>query len=80
MIPYGKFKEWATLLKSAFTVAKDKTCTVEEEDTRNKMVFQKLYTLVQKQGFTIAINKLKSFTLPIREFDRSRNDHCLYSP
>ena len=50
--------------------------TVQEEDIRNRLVFQKLYGLVKKYGFTIAPDRLKGFTLPVTEFGRSRNDHC----
>ena len=50
---------------------------VYEEETRNRMVFQKLLILVETHGFGISANKLKGFTLPITEFGCSRNDHCL---
>ena len=50
---------------------------VDEEDTRNRLVLQKLFTLVEAHGYGIVANRLKGFTLPITEFGRSRNDHCL---
>lgn len=79
-IPLKKFKEWTTsaeMLKSAFISAKEENYTVEDEITRNRMVFQRLSTLVKKHGFTMGMNSLKSFTLPVTEYARSKNDHCL---
>lgn len=65
-IPSKKFKEWSASFekfKSAFTAAKDEHYTVEEEDTRNRLIFQKLYALLYKHGFDVATSQLKGFTL-----------------
>lgn len=51
--------------------------SVNEETTRNRILQQKLCSLIEEHGFGVTTNKLKGFTLPITEFVRSRNDHCL---
>ena len=70
-VPCKKFKEWVNsieTLKSAFSDVKSEEYKIQEEDTRNRLVFQKLCGLVNKYGFTIAPDRLKGFTLPVTEF------------
>ena len=79
-IPVKRFKEWTASVetfKSALDSAKEENYTIEDEITQNRMVFQKLSVLVKKHGYTMDMNSLKSFTLPVTEYARSRNDHCL---
>ena len=80
-IPMKKFKEWQDSVEkfeSAFNSAKEEVYIVEDEIARNRMVYQKLRVLlVEKHGYTIGLNNLKTFSLPVTEFARSKNDHCL---
>ena len=79
-IPIKRFKEWTASVKtfkSALDSAKEENYKIEDEITRNKMVFQKLSVLVKKHGYTLGMNSLKCFTLAVTEYARSRNDHCV---
>lgn len=50
---------------------------IQEEDTRNKLLLQKLASRIKKYGFIIATSKIKGFSIPVTEFGGSKNDHCL---
>ena len=44
---------------------------------RNRIVYQRLSVLLEKYGYTIGLNNLKTFSLPVTEYGRSKNDHCI---
>ena len=44
---------------------------------QNRMMFEDLAIVVRPHGFSMGINRIEGFTLPVTEFGRSRNDHCV---
>ena len=51
--------------------------SLEEEITKNRFLYERLHTLVNKCGFSICKNKLEGRGLPATQFGQSKNDHCL---
>ena len=58
-------------------ISKCKPLALKEEDVRNRIMFEDLASVIQPYGFSVGLNRLEGFTLPITEFGRSRNDHCI---
>ena len=50
---------------------------MEDEIAQNRIVYQRLSVILEKYGYTIGLNSLKTFSLPVTEYGRSRNDHCI---
>ena len=58
-------------------INKCKNVTLQEEDTQNRLMFEDLTAVVRPHGFNVELNRIEGFTLPVTEFGRSRNDHCI---
>ena len=54
-------------------ISQYKTITLKE-DFQNRIMFEDLAVVMRPHGFDIGIER---FTLPVTEFGRSRNNHCL---
>ena len=50
---------------------------LQEEDVKNRVVFKELLPVLAIHGFTLGLNHLEGFRLPVTEYGRSRNDHCV---
>jgi len=50
---------------------------VQEETTKNWLIFDELKHILKQHGFDIGLNKLEGMDLPVTKFGRSRNDHCI---
>ena len=60
-----------------YEISQCKLLTLKEEDIRNRIMFEDLASIILPHGFSIGLNRLEGFTLPVTEFGRSRNDHCI---
>ena len=54
-----------------------KQLNLKEEDAQNRMMFEDLAVVMKPYGYDVGINRIEGFSLPVTEFGRSRNDHCL---
>ena len=58
-------------MRSAFDSAKH---TVEDKIARNRIIYQQLSVILEKHGYTISLNSLKTFSFPVTEYGRAEND------